>query len=47
MINKISGEWILMKTKNNFIFDCLENNLLAIEFRGKPFDYLMKLTKSK
>ena len=47
MVNKISGEWVLMKTKGAFIFDCLENNILAIEFRGKPFEFLMKQTKDK
>jgi hypothetical protein len=30
MVNRITGEWILMKIKNNFVFDSLENNLLAI-----------------
>ena len=47
MVNKIPGEWVLMKTKKPLIFDCLENNVLAIEFRGKPFDILMKLTEAK
>lgn len=36
-----------MRTKKNFVFDCLENNILAIEFKGKPFDFLMKQIKSK
>jgi len=37
MVNRIPGEWVLMRTKRNFVFDGLENNILAVEFRGKPF----------
>lgn len=36
-----------MKTKRPFLFDCLESNILAIEFRGKPFEFLMKQSKDK
>lgn len=47
MVNRIPGEWVLLRTKRSFAFDTLENNILALEFRGKPFDFLMKLTKNK
>ena len=36
-----------MKTENPLIFDNLETHLLTMEFRGKPFDHLMALTKRK
>lgn len=36
-----------MKTKEPFMFDTLESNILGIEFRGKPFEFLMNLTKNK
>jgi len=47
MINKIQGQWVLFKTKDAFIFEGIESNVLAIEFRGKAFDFLLKKVNNK
>lgn len=47
MINKISGQWVLFKTKEAFLFEGIESNVLAIEFRGKAFDFLLKKVNDK
>lgn len=36
-----------MKIKQAFLFEGLESNIIGIQFRGKPFDFLMNLTKAK
>lgn len=30
MVNRIPGEWVLLRTKRSFAFDSLENNILAL-----------------
>ena len=47
MINKIPGQWVLFKTKSSFLFEGIENNFLAMEFRGKAFDSLLKKVNDK
>jgi hypothetical protein len=47
MVNKISGQWVLLKTKNGILFENLETNIIVIEFRGKAFDFLLKKVNDK
>lgn len=30
MVNKIAGEWVLLRIKRSFLFDCLESNVLGL-----------------
>lgn len=47
MINKISGEWVLFKLTKPILFESFENRIIAIEFRGKPFEFLLKKINDK
>ena len=47
MINKISGQWVLFQTKSSILFDGLESNSLALEFRKRAFDELLKKVNEK
>ncbi len=47
MINKIPGQWVLFKTKSCFLFEGIDSNYLALEFRGKAFDSLLKKVNDK
>jgi hypothetical protein len=47
MINKIPGQWVLFKLKDALFFQGIESNVLAIEFRGKAFDFLLKKVNDK
>lgn len=47
MINKIPGQWVLFKTKEALFFEGVESNVIAIEFRGKAFDFLLKKVNDK
>lgn len=47
MINKIPGQWVLFKLKSSFLFEGIETNFLALEFRGKAFDSLLKKVNDK
>lgn len=47
MINKIPGNWVLFKTKSAILFDGIESNIVAIEFRGKAFDSLLQKVNDK
>ena len=46
MINKL-GEWTLMKMQKPFLFHTLENDTIAIEFKGKAFEHLMNKVNTK
>lgn len=47
MINKIPGQWVLFKTKSAFLFEGIESSFMAMEFRGKAFDCLLKKVNDK
>lgn len=47
MINKIPGQWVLFRTKSAIIFEGIETNIVAIQFRGKAFDNLLKKVNRK
>lgn len=47
MVNKIPGQWVLFKLKDALFFQGIESNVLAIEFRGKAFDLLLKKVNDK
>lgn len=47
MINKIPGQWVLFRTKSAFLFEGIETNIIAVEFRGKAFDCLLKKVNDK
>ena len=47
MINKIPGQWVLFKLKKALLFSNIESNVIAIEFRGKAFDNLLKKVNNK
>jgi hypothetical protein len=47
MVNKISGQWVLFQTAQSLLFDGLEGGCLALEFRGKAFEELMKKVNDK
>jgi hypothetical protein len=47
MINKIPGQWVLFRTRQPLLFEGIESNILAIEFRGKAFDSLLKKVNDK
>ena len=47
MINKIPGNWVLFKIRSAFLFDGIESQIIAIQFRGKAFENLLKKVNDK